>query len=249
MRNLIYCEFLKLKRSKIVLFSVLGVLSTPVMMLVEALQTHFEHPEKIFTLSDVYDSSLLYVMLLMNMMVYVAITAYLFSREYSEKTLKMILPSPVSRKDFIISKFLMLYVWIAVLTIITWLAIFLLMSVYHIVFVLKGFRVVIALRWLLKFLSGSILMFLTLAPFAYIAEKTKGFVIPVIISAVIVMGSAAVTNQKIGAVYPWTAGFFIVAGRVPSSGYSMGLVLGIICIVSIMGFYSTFKYFCEEDLK
>jgi bacitracin transport system permease protein len=76
------------------------------MMLVEALQSHFEHPEKVFTLSNIYDSSLLYVMLLMNMMVYVAITAYLFSREYAEKTLKMILPSPVSRIDFIIGKFL-----------------------------------------------------------------------------------------------------------------------------------------------
>ena len=51
--NLISCELLKLKRSKMVLISVAGVLSTPLLMLIEALQTHFDKPEIIFTLSDI----------------------------------------------------------------------------------------------------------------------------------------------------------------------------------------------------
>lgn len=45
MLNLISCELLKLKRSKMVLISVAGVLSTPLLMLIEALQTHFDKPE------------------------------------------------------------------------------------------------------------------------------------------------------------------------------------------------------------
>lgn len=36
-----------------VLISVAGVLSTPLLMLIEALQTHFDKPEIIFTLSDI----------------------------------------------------------------------------------------------------------------------------------------------------------------------------------------------------
>lgn len=249
MLNLIYCEILKLKRSKIVLFSVLGVLSTPFMMLVEALQTHFEHSEQIFTLSDIYENSLLYVMLLMNMMVYVAITSYLFSREYTEKTLKMILPAPVSRIDFITGKFLMLYIWTTVLTVLTWAAMLAFMSAYHVIFGLDGFSLKVAGEWLIKFLWGSVLMFLTISPFAYIAEKTKGFVIPVIVSAAVVMGSAALSNQKFGALYPWTASLFLVEGRVQSSVYPIPLVIGIIGLVSLIGFYSTFRYFYKEDLK
>ena len=81
MLNLISCELLKLKRSKMVLISVAGVLSTPLLMLIEALQTHFDKPEIIFTLSDIYSDSVLYIMLLVNIMIYVAIAAYLFSRE------------------------------------------------------------------------------------------------------------------------------------------------------------------------
>ena len=94
MLNLISCELLKLKRSKMVLISVAGVLSTPLLMLIEALQTHFDKPEIIFTLSDIYSDSVLYIMLLVNIMIYVAIAAYLFSREYTESTLKTILPIP-----------------------------------------------------------------------------------------------------------------------------------------------------------
>ncbi|WP_439100010.1 ABC transporter permease [Clostridium boliviensis] len=56
--NLIYCELLKLKRSKIIPISIIGVLSTSLLMLLEALQTHFDKPEFVFTLSDVYNSSI-----------------------------------------------------------------------------------------------------------------------------------------------------------------------------------------------
>lgn len=47
-----------------------------------------------------------------------------------------------------------------------------------------------------------------ITPFAFVVEKTKGFVAAVIVSAVIVMVSAALCNQDFGALYPWTAAFF-----------------------------------------
>lgn len=249
MLKLVYCEILKLRRSKIVVFSFLGVSSTPFMMFIDAMQTHLNHPEKIFTLSDIYDSSLLYVMLLMNFMVYVAITAYLFSREYSENTLKTVLPSPLPRIRFVLGKYLMLLIWTTVLTVFTWITILLAMFIYNAFFGLAGFSLVIACRWLVKFMAGSILLYLTLSPFAYLAEKSKGFVIPVIMSAVVVMGSVAVSNQEIGALYPWTSGLFIITGKIFDTVYSIQLALGILASVSFVGFFSSFRYFCLEDLK
>lgn len=71
MLNLILCELIKLKRSKMILFSIMGVLSTPMLMLLEALQTHFDKPELAFTLADIYKNSVLYSMLLTNMLIYV----------------------------------------------------------------------------------------------------------------------------------------------------------------------------------
>jgi bacitracin transport system permease protein len=247
--NLVYCELIKLKRSKIVLFSVFGVLATPLMMLAEAFQTHFEHPERIFSLSDIYQNSLLYVMLLTSMLVYVAIAAYLFSREYAEKTLKMILPVPVSRFNLITGKFLVLLIWTAGLTILTWAAILALMLIYHLAVGLEGMSLQVAGLWLFKFLLGSVLMFLTLSPFAYIAEKSQGFVVPVIVSAVVVMGSAALCNQAFGALYPWTAGLLLVEGKIQGTGYPLPLAIAIIGIVSLTGFIATYRYFEMEDIK
>lgn len=101
-----------------------GVLSTPLLMLLEAVQTHYDNPEFVFTLSDVYNSSILYTMLLTNMMVYVAIASFLFSREYTESTLKTILPIPVSRTKLLFGKFCSLLLWIVTLNIVTWAGIY-----------------------------------------------------------------------------------------------------------------------------
>lgn len=249
MRNLIYCELLKLKRSKIIPISITGVLSTPLLMLLEAVQTHYDNPEFVFTLSDVYNSSILYTMLLTNMMVYVAIASFLFSREYTESTLKTILPIPVSRTKLLFGKFCSLLLWIVTLNIVTWAGIYVVCGIYHAVFTLKEYSLLVAIEWFPKFLLGGILMFLTTSPFVFAAGITKGFVAPMIGSAVIVMGSAALANQEWGALYPWTATFFLVQGKIESTGYPTGLSLGIIFMLSAVGFFMTYHHFKREDLK
>ena len=233
MLNLISCELLKLKRSKMVLISVAGVLSTPLLMLIEALQTHFDKPEIIFTLSDIYSDSVLYIMLLVNIMIYVAIAAYLFSREYTESTLKTILPIPISRTKLLIGKFCTLLLWIVMLTLVTWAGIFIVCGLYDAVFTLEGYSLLVAI----------------VSPFVFVAMKTKGFVAPMIGSAVIVMGSAALSNQEWGALYPWTATYFLVQGKLQSTGYPTLLSVSIIILVSAVGFLMTFHHFKKEDLK
>ena len=249
MLNLISCELSKLKRSKMVLISILGVMSTPFMMFIESLQAHFNRPDLVFTLSDIYSDSILYIMLLSNIMIYVAITAYLFSREYAENTLKTILPIPVSRAKLMAVKFCTLFIWTSILTIATWAGILTLSGIYHALFRMEGYSLLVAIDWLPKFFLSNILMFLTVSPFAFIAQKTKGFVAPMIASAVIVMGSAALSNHKWGALYPWTATFFLLEGRIPDRGYRIPLVIAIVLLVSIAGFLLTFNHFKKEDLK
>ncbi|MFP3156506.1 ABC transporter permease [Lachnospiraceae bacterium ZAX-1] len=249
MLKIISCELLKLKRSKIIPISIAGVLSTPLLMLLEALQTHFDKPELVFTLSDVYDSSVLYTMLLTNMMVYVAIAAFLFSREYTEITLKTILPIPISRTKLLLGKSCALLLWIVSLNIVTWAGIFIVCGIYHAIFTMEGYSLLVAIKWFPKFLLGGILMFLTTSPFVFVAGKTKGFVSPMIDSAVIVVGSATLANQELGAIYPWTATFFLVQGKIESIGYPTVLSVGVILLLSAVGFFMTYHHFKKEDLK
>lgn len=249
MGNLIFCELIKLKRSKILVISFLGAMAAPVMMLVEAIQMHFEYPEQTATLVHFYDNSLLYTMLLMNLMVFVIIAAYLFSREYTEKTLKMILPVPVSKSKLIASKFCVLFFWIMMLTIATWIGALILAALYHAVFGMLDFTFVVAIQWFGKLLFSGILLFLTISPFAFIAEKTKGLFVPMIVAAGVVMVNAALSNQELGALYPWIATYLLVKGKTASTGYPIWLSVSIIVLVSIIGFATTFHYFQKEDIK
>src|SRR5699024_5493221 len=62
----------------------------------------------------------LYTVLIIGVPLYGVVTTYLFNREYMENTLKNILTIPVSRIGFIVSKMLLLFIWIMMLTLIAW---------------------------------------------------------------------------------------------------------------------------------
>ena len=246
---MIYCEILKLKRSRILLLSILGVMTTPFMLFVEVIQQHMEHPEQKVTLSAVYSNSMLYVMALINMMIYVTITAYLFSREYSENTWKTILPTPIPRIQILTAKFLTLLAWVLLLTIVTWLGVTVLFMILHFTIGLLEVNATVIWTWLLRFLLGNVLVFLTLTPFAYFAERSKGLVTPMILSAVVVMGNAALCNQRFGALFPWTATYLLVMKRISETGYPVLLAASLIVILFLAGLVATYAYFIREDLK
>ncbi|KLU72150.1 MAG: hypothetical protein RHS_2027 [Robinsoniella sp. RHS] len=185
----------------------------------------------------------------MNLLVYIIIASYLFSREYTEKTLKNILPIPVSKTSFLTSKFCILFIWMIVLSFFSWGSAFLLALLYHSVFGIAEFQFHIALIYLGKMMSSTILMFLTITPFTFLAEKTKSLVVPLIISAAVIMGNAALSNQDLGALYPWTAILFLMQGSLAATGYPVWVSVGIITLVSILGFTATYIYFQKEDIK
>ena len=249
MLNLLYCELLKLRHSKMILISVLGAVAVPFMLFVEMLQIHADNPKEIILLDQVYDNSILYMLLLANMMVSVAIASYLFSREYSENTWKTILPLPISRNKVLSGKFITLFIWDLGLTLVSWLSILLFSGIFHVTIGMTECSFLTALKWIPGYFLLTILMFATTSPFVYIAQKTKGFVAPMIASAVVVLGSAALCNQDWGALYPWTASVLLLKGRIEETGYPVWLSISILFLVSVIGFVLTFLHFKKEDLK
>lgn len=249
MVNLVYCELLKLKRSKMLLISFLGALVTPTMMFADGVKIHYSHPDTIITLEAFYDSCSLYTMMLFGLIVYAVIAAYLFSREHTERTLKTILTVPVSKFKFMISKFMMLFIWIMMLSLISWASMFVLASLYGAIYGIAEFSIAIAMKYLGEMIFGGILMFLTISPFAFLAIWTKGLVVPIIAAATIAMGNVALSNEALGALYPWTASYLLVTGRMAETGYPYLLAIGLIALVSILGFLASVIYFQKEDVK
>jgi len=232
-----------------VLITVLGALVTPVFIFILHLTMQYRQPDAVLEMTAFYDAALLFTMLMFGPIVYVVITTYLFSREYTENTLKTILTVPVNKLTFILGKFSMLFICIIFLTAITWLGVSIFTVIFHAIFGLSEFSATLAIRFLGKMLIGGTLMFLTITPFAFLAIWTKGFVVPLITAATVVLGNMMVVNSDLGELFPWVASFFLVADEIELLVHPFPLVVGLIVTVFILGFALSVYYFQREDIQ
>lgn len=234
--ELIYCEFLKLKRSKICFIAFLGTLVTPLlvfMMTIRSLLSGFE-----ISLFDFYDSGFVFLMPLFAPLIFSVVTAYLFSREYTEKTLKTIFLVPLSKVKFLISKFIVLFLCNQILMILTWIELLVLAIICNFAFEVQQLTVMSAIYFLVKMVYGSILIYAVITPIAYLAIRSRGFFAPVLIASVIALSDVVLTGSPIAAYYPWTSTYLLVTGRISSFGGSYlisYIIIGLLCFSSICG--------------
>src|SRR5699024_12000992 len=86
--------------------------------LVVVVATYVNEPSTPF--KELFYNVNLYTVLIIGAPLYGVVTTYLLNREYVENTIKNILTIPVSLVSFIMSKTLMMFMWIMKLTIIDW---------------------------------------------------------------------------------------------------------------------------------
>lgn len=245
MVSLLYCELLKLKRSKIFFISILGSMVAPIMVFVGLIKGKVENPGMIITYADMLDQTNLYVLMLFGVIVYGVIAAYIFSREYTENTLKCILPIPISRTSFIIGKFLILFLWMILLTIIAWTCTLVLSflgrsSAFHIALIIESLK---------QYCIGASLLFLTLSPVVFITLWLKNLVTPIIMMATVALGNVALFNEDLAVLFPWSSPYLIVSGRIVRYKYSVDCALLSIAITFFIGFFLSILYFKKQDIK
>lgn len=245
MVNLLYCEFLKLKRSKMLLISVLGAMVAPIMVFAGLVKAKITEPDKIITYWDMLEQTNLYVLLLFGVIVYGVIAAYLFSREYTENTLKAVLTVPVSKGAFLTSKFLMLFVWMMILTAVAWVVTLILSVIGN----AAEFSVDIIVESLKEYFLGAFLLYFTMSPFVFITLWLKNLVTPIIATATAVLGNVALANEDLGVLFPWTSPYLIASGDIVKYSYSTETALTIILAVFSIGIFASFIYFEKEDVK
>src|SRR5699024_12394207 len=98
-----------------ILLSIAGAAVAPLVVVVA---TYMNEPSTPF--KELFYNVNLYTVLIIGAPLYGEVTTYLFKREYVENTIKNILTIPVSRVSFIMSKTLLLFTWIMMLTMIAW---------------------------------------------------------------------------------------------------------------------------------
>ncbi len=245
MVNLIYCEFLKLKRSKMFLISILGAMVAPIMVFAGLIKAKITQPEKIVTYWDMLEQTNLYMLLLFGIIVYGVIAAYLFSREYSEKTLKSILTIPVSKEAFLSAKFLMLFIWMMIITLVAWIST-LLLSIFGNAADFSGAVIIHSLK---EYFLGAMLLYLTMSPFVFITLWLKNIVTPIIAVATVVLANVALANEDLAALFPWSSPYLIASGDIEKLSYSVATAVIIIIVVFLVGIVASFAYFKKQDAK
>ncbi len=85
MAEIVYCEWLKLKRSKIILIGLLGSFVVPFLVTVNDIRISLSNPAAPLSLGGIYEDTIMFIMLLFGPLVMAVVAIFLVSREYTEK--------------------------------------------------------------------------------------------------------------------------------------------------------------------
>ncbi len=240
MFTFIEMEFLKLKRSKIFLLSILGAILPPFLMFIAV--TSFDEGntfEMLFTNVNMYMSAMFAVL------IFAIIISYLFGREYNEHTLKTMLTIPVSRGKFLASKYMMFLMWVVILTMVTSFS----TLVFGFIAGLDGFSLKLFIDSFAQLLFANVLLFLTFSPFVFISLVVTNMVPAMVGGAGLSLVNLMVYGQNWAPFVPWVCPYLIASGEIAKYSTSIAVSYGIILATFLIGLAISHIYFTRTDVS
>ncbi|MBO5965675.1 MAG: ABC transporter permease, partial [Methanobrevibacter sp.] len=221
MLTFIKMEFLKLKRSKIFLLSILMAALPSVLMFIATFAfDETQSFDALFSTVNMYMSALFAILL------FSIIISYLFGREYNEHTLKTMLTVPISRGKFLISKYVMFLIWILILTVVTSIS----TLAFGFVAGLSGFTLQLFINSFAELLFANILLFLTFSPFVFISLFLTTMVPAMVGGASLTLVSLLVNGQSWAPYVPWACPYLLSSGEIADYGVSLIIPYGVILV-------------------
>lgn len=240
MLTFIEMEFLKLKRSKIFLLSLMGAILPPLLMFIAV--TSFDEGQ---TFEVLFSNVNMYMSAMFAVLIFAIIISYLFGREYNEHTLKTMLTIPISRGKFIISKYIMFLVWVVILSIVTSLS----TLVFGFIAGLEGFTLKLFADSFAQLLFGNVLLFLTFSPFVFLSLFITNMVPAMVGGATLTLVNLMVYGQSWAPFIPWVCPYLIASGEIAEYGTGVFLSYGIILATFIIGLAISYIYFTKKDVS
>ena len=179
MLNIIYSEILKLKKSYILIIALISGVLIPSTRLISNIMNDYSivplNDRWRFFQEDVFDIDRMSV-LMVYIIIFCLIAAYIFSREYTDKTSNILYTYPISKKKIFLGKFITIYMLIVFVYLIqiltTYLGLYIEWGVLPpIKFIIKDIKVNI---------YSMLLQFLLIPIPVLIANITKNIVFPII---------------------------------------------------------------------
>lgn len=239
MLTFIEMEFLKLKRSRIFLLSlVMAALPALLMYIATFAFDEVQAFESLFTNVNMYMSVLFAVLL------FAIIMAYLFGREYNEHTLKSMLTVPISRGKFLMSKYAMFLIWIIILTAVTSVS----TAIFGFAAGLTGFTLKLFVDSFAQLLFANLLLFLTFSPFVFISLFVTNMVPAMVGGASLTLVNLLVYGQSWAPYVPWVCPYLIASGEIAEYGVSIMTPYALIFATFLIGMAVSYVYFTKRDV-
>ena len=239
MITFIKMEFLKLKRSKIFLLSILMAALPSILMFIATFAfDETQSFDALFSTVNMYMSALFAILL------FSIIISYLFGREYNEHTLKTMLTVPISRGKFLISKYVMFLIWILILTVVTSLS----TLAFGFAAGLTGFTLQLFINSFAELLFANILLFLTFSPFVFISLFITNMVPAMVGGASLTLVSLLVNGQSWAPYVPWACPYLLSSGEIADYGVSLIIPYGVILVTFLIGIVVSYIYFTKKDV-
>ena len=240
MLTFIEMEFLKLKRSKIFLSSLLGAILPPLLMFIAV--TSFDEGQ---TFEALFANVNMYMSAMFAVLIFAIIISYLFGREYNEHTLKTMLTIPVSRTKFLASKYAMFLVWILILTVVTSIS----TLAFGFAAGLGGFSLKLFIGSFAQLLYANVLLFLTFSPFVFLSLFITNMVPAMVGGAALSLVNLMVYGQNWAPFVPWVCPYLIASGEIAEYSTSVSVSYGIILATFIIGLAISYIYFTKKDVS
>ena len=239
MLTFIQMEFLKLKRSKIFLLSLMGAVLPPLLMFIAV--TAFDEGQSFETL---FSNVNMYMSAMFAVLIFAIIISYLFGREYNEHTLKTMLTIPVSRGKFLISKYIMFLVWIVILTVATTLS----TLIFGFIAGLEGFTLNLFVKSFAQLLFANVLLFLTFSPFVFISLLITNMVPAMVGGATLSLINLMIYGQNWAPFVPWVCPYLIASGEIVEYSTNIMVSYGVILATFLIGLAISYIYFTKKDV-
>ncbi|WP_066193474.1 MULTISPECIES: ABC transporter permease [Gracilibacillus] len=238
MVSLLWTECLKLKRSSMLLISILGATVAPFVVVVASYIS-----EETILFDQLFFQVNLYTVLIIGVPLYGVVTTYLFHREYTENTLKNLLTIPVSRLSFMVSKMMLLFIWISLLTALAWC----LTAGIGLLLQFDGWSTSLLLASLQQFVTGGVLLFILSTPIIFVTLVMKNYVPTIIFTIIITLINVMAGNSEHRGLFPWAAAGDIANQTLPAT-YPAEYSYTMIAITALAGAVMMIAYFQKTDI-
>ena len=240
MLTFIEMEFLKLKRSKIFLLSLMGAILPPLLMFIAV--TSFEEGQSFEAL---FSNVNMYMSAMFAVLIFAIIISYLFGREYNEHTLKTMLTIPISRGKFLMSKYVMFLVWIVILTVVTSIS----TLIFGFAAGLEGFTLKLFADSFVQLLYSNVLLFLTFSPFVFLSLFIINMVPAMVGGAALSLVNLMVYGQNWAPFVPWVCPYLIASGEIAEYSAGIGVSYTVILATFVIGLAISYIYFTKKDVS